>query len=84
MSTVVDPHTGLVEDEVAPPAAPETEMLRCENCGAPADPGQLMCLGVGRYVHNMLRPFMGDSVDRYYDAPDGLDPGALCGQISPD
>jgi hypothetical protein len=46
--------------------------------------GQLMCLGIGRYAHNLLRPFMGQSADRYYDAPDELDPGALCGQISRD
>ncbi len=46
--------------------------------------GQLMCLGVGRYAHNMLRPFMGASADSYYDKPDDLDPGALCGQISRD
>lgn len=46
--------------------------------------GQLMCLGVGRYAHNLLRPFMGTDLDRYYDAPDELDPGALCGQISRD
>lgn len=46
--------------------------------------GQLMCLGIGRYAHNLLRPFMGENVDRYYDTPDELDPGALCGQISRD
>jgi hypothetical protein len=46
--------------------------------------GQLMCLGIGRYSHNLLRPFMGEDAERYYDAPDELDPGALCGQISRD
>lgn len=46
--------------------------------------GQLMCLGVGRFAHNMLRPYMGADPERYYVAPDELDPGALCGQISRD
>jgi hypothetical protein len=46
--------------------------------------GQLMCLGIGRFAHNLLRPFMGEDLDRYYDQPDELDPGALCGQISRD
>ncbi len=46
--------------------------------------GQLMCLGVGRYSHNMLRPYMGPDADNYYDHADELDPGALCGQISRD
>ncbi len=49
-----------------------------------SDVGQLMCLGVGRYAHNILRPYMGTDADHYYDAPDALDPGALCGQISRD
>jgi cell division septation protein DedD len=49
MSTVVDPDTNeheavdLVQGE---PAAQET--LTCPNCGAPADPGQLMCLECGQ------------------------------------
>jgi hypothetical protein len=46
--------------------------------------GQLMCLGVGRFAHNMLRPFMGDDCENYYMNPDELDPAAVCGQISRD
>ena len=46
--------------------------------------GQLMCLGVGRYPHNLLRPFVGDDIDHYYDEPDELDPACICGQISRD
>lgn len=46
--------------------------------------GQLMCLGVGRYAHNLLRPYMGSDVDAYYRAPEDHDPGSLCGQISRD
>jgi hypothetical protein len=46
--------------------------------------GRLMCLGVGRYPHNMLRPFVGDDVERYYADPDTLDPACICGQISRD
>jgi hypothetical protein len=50
MSTVVDPnteeHTAVVTEEGAPDAvAPDA--LTCPNCGAPADPGQLMCLECG-------------------------------------
>jgi cell division septation protein DedD len=59
MSTVVDPETGeqgVVDDEVAPEsAAPDT--LTCPNCGAPADPGQLMCLECGsRLALDYARP----------------------------
>jgi hypothetical protein len=46
--------------------------------------GQVMCLGVGRYPHNQLRPFVGDSVAAYYDDPDQIDPACICGQISRD
>jgi hypothetical protein len=46
--------------------------------------GQVMCLGVGRYPHNVLRPYMGDDIEGYYREPDRLDPDALCGQISRD
>ena len=46
--------------------------------------GQVMCLGVGRFPHNVLRPYMGDDLDEYYREPDKLDPDALCGQISRD
>jgi hypothetical protein len=46
--------------------------------------GQVMCLGVGRYPHNVLRPYMGEDLDEYYREPDKLDPDALCGQISRD
>jgi eukaryotic-like serine/threonine-protein kinase len=50
MSTVVDPDTSehdVVADPARadPPATPETDA--CPNCGAPADPGQLMCLECG-------------------------------------
>src|SRR3954462_3294918 len=48
MRTVVDPdtkeHQGGTFDE---PVAAEPETLACPNCGAPADPGQLMCLECG-------------------------------------
>lgn len=46
--------------------------------------GRLMCLGVGRYPHNLLRPFVGDDVERYYENPDSFDPSSICGQISRD
>ncbi|MEZ6184852.1 MAG: FHA domain-containing protein [Planctomycetota bacterium] len=46
--------------------------------------GQLMCIGVGRFPHNLLRPFVGESLDAYYDDPDRLDPHCVCGQISRD
>lgn len=46
--------------------------------------GQVMCLGVGRFPHNLLRPYVGDDADRYYDAPEALDPACVCGQISRD
>ncbi len=49
-----------------------------------AEVGQLMCLGVGRYPHNLLRPYVGDDIDSYYDDPDTLDPACICGQISRD
>jgi hypothetical protein len=47
MSTVVDPDTRerTVTPADEPASAPET--LTCPNCGAPADPGQLMCLECG-------------------------------------
>jgi hypothetical protein len=50
MSTVVDPnteeHTAVATEEAAPDTA-ATETLTCPSCGAPADPGQLMCLECG-------------------------------------
>lgn len=46
--------------------------------------GRLMCIGVGRYPHNLLRPFIGEDADAYYDSPDAYDPGCVCGQISRD
>ncbi len=46
--------------------------------------GQIMCLGVGRFPHNQLRPYVGEDMDRYYDEPDVLDPACICGQISRD
>jgi hypothetical protein len=46
--------------------------------------GRLMCIGVGRYPHNLLRPFIGESADAYYDSPDAFDPDCVCGQISRD
>ena len=46
--------------------------------------GQVMCLGVGRFPHNLLRPYVGDDPDRYYDSPEALDPNCVCGQISRD
>jgi hypothetical protein len=55
MSTVVDPDT-REETAVTPEAeAPETQT--CPNCGAPADPGQLMCLECGsRLALDYQRP----------------------------
>ncbi|MGE0707617.1 MAG: FHA domain-containing protein [Planctomycetota bacterium] len=46
--------------------------------------GQLMCLGVGRYPHNQLRPYVGEDPETYYRDPDRLDPTCICGQISRD
>lgn len=46
--------------------------------------GQIMCLGVGRFPHNQLRPFVGENIDRYYENPELLDPACICGQISRD
>ena len=46
--------------------------------------GQVMCLGVGRFPHNQLRPFVGEDPDRYYEEPERFDPSAICGQISRD
>lgn len=46
--------------------------------------GQIMCLGVGRFPHNQLRPYVGDDLDRYYQEPEALDPACICGQISRD
>lgn len=46
--------------------------------------GQLMCVGVGRFPHNLLRPFVGDALDSYYEHPDLFDPSSLCAQISRD
>lgn len=46
--------------------------------------GQLMCIGVGRYPHNQLRPFVGDDVEDYYRRPEDYDPACVCGQISRD
>lgn len=46
--------------------------------------GQLMCIGVGRYEHNLLRPFVGDRIDEYYEHPELYDPESLCAQISRD
>src|SRR4051812_41312352 len=48
MSTVTDPHTdehGIAAADDTGAAAPES--LTCPHCGAPADRGQLMCLGCG-------------------------------------
>jgi cell division septation protein DedD len=50
MSTVVDPDTSehavaTAQEPTRVAEAPET--LTCPNCGAPADPGQLMCLECG-------------------------------------
>src|SRR5436190_20423325 len=58
MSTVVDPdtneHEAVTFDE---PVAAEPETLACPNCGAPADPGQLMCLECGsRLALDYRRP----------------------------
>jgi cell division septation protein DedD len=47
MSTVVDPDT---RERTVPPAdepASSPATVTCPNCGAPADPGQLMCLECG-------------------------------------
>lgn len=46
--------------------------------------GQLMCVGVGRFPHNLLRPFVGDSMHSYYEHPELFDPSALCAQVSRD
>lgn len=46
--------------------------------------GQIMCVGVGRFPHNLLRPFIGDEIDSYYEHPDLYDPSAICAQISRD
>ncbi len=46
--------------------------------------GRLMCVGVGRFPHNLLRPFVGDDPDLYYERPEALDPACVCGQISRD
>jgi len=46
--------------------------------------GQIMCLGVGRYPHNQLRPYVGEDLDAYYEHPESLDPACICGQISRD
>lgn len=46
--------------------------------------GQIMCLGVGRFPHNQLRPYVGDDMLRYYEAPETFDPACICGQISRD
>ena len=57
MSTVVDPDTG--EHTAAQPDEPQTaaEPTTCPNCGAPADPGQLMCLECGsRLALDYKRP----------------------------
>jgi zinc-ribbon domain len=50
MSTVVDPDTkqhAVATAEEPGSAAEVPETLSCPNCGAPADPGQLMCLECG-------------------------------------
>src|SRR3954464_16098731 len=60
MSTVVDPDTSeqdivTVAGEPEPPFPPEPPA--CPNCGAPADPGQLMCLECGsRLALDYRRP----------------------------
>jgi len=46
--------------------------------------GHLMCIGVGRYPHNMLRPFVGEDMDNYYERPENFDPLAVCAQVSRD
>ena len=45
---------------------------------------QITCLGVGRFPHNALRPYVGEDPKAYYDDPERFDPGCLCGQISRD
>lgn len=76
--------------------AASREMAECEiGIGEPGSPaeafiydatsvGQLMCLGVGRYPHNQLRPYVGDDPDAYYRRPEDFDPACVCGQISRD
>lgn len=49
-----------------------------------SEAGHVMCLGVGRFPHNLLRPFVGQSIDAYYEDPDRFDPNCVCGQISRD
>lgn len=45
---------------------------------------QIMCVGIGRYPHNLLRPFVGDDLVSYYAEPEVQDPDAICAQISRD
>src|SRR3954470_10195696 len=57
MSTVVDPDTREHEVVAAEPVAAEPKVLSCPNCGAPAEPGQLMCLECGsRLALDYQRP----------------------------
>jgi hypothetical protein len=46
--------------------------------------GQIMCIGLGRFPHNLLRPFIGDDVEAYYHHPELYDPGSVCAQVSRD
>jgi pSer/pThr/pTyr-binding forkhead associated (FHA) protein len=46
--------------------------------------GQLMCVGVGRYPHNALRPYVGDDPDVFYFSPESLDRRSVCRQVSRD
>ncbi|MBL4848673.1 MAG: FHA domain-containing protein [Planctomycetes bacterium] len=69
-----------VEISGGDPAAPVAEGFLYDATSV----GQLMCLGVGRYPHNQLRPYVGDDVEDYYRRPDDYDPNCVCGQISRD
>ena len=57
MSTVVDPDTNEHEAVAVDEVATASEATACPNCGAPADPGQLMCLECGsRLALDYQRP----------------------------
>src|SRR5438270_7686330 len=47
MSTTVEPGTQEHPATGTAPAADGAQPTSCPNCGAPADPGQLMCLECG-------------------------------------
>lgn len=56
MSTTLDPETGE-HATVAEPTVPDTAAAACPSCGAPAEPGQLMCLECGaRLALDYQRP----------------------------